>query len=188
MLTVTLSLLFNKFAGVAIKDSIRLTLPLQHQPPRPLFRVDPDRVRAVLFAALEEIPPPALKEVSERIGYKNTDSYNVGDVFLLIGLLGAERKYNGCWAIAISVNDFTLKVEVHDAVLLVQPDNLNPIDSPAPRRQLPSILLRIKRLRQSGLLDQGAYYVLEGIGRQTSLTEVEELLNWLENHYSCLSK
>lgn len=82
-----------------------------------------------------------------------------------------------------------MAVSVHDAVLLVQPDNLNPIDSPDARRQLSNILLRIKRLRQYGLLDQGVYYVIEGIGRQTSLTEVEEgLLNWLENHYSCLSK
>lgn len=33
-------------------------------------------------------------------------------------------------------------------------------------------------------LSASAYYVLEGIGRQTSLAEVEPgLLNWLENHY-----
>jgi len=105
-------------------------------------------------------------------------------MFTLKGLSGSERKYNGCWAQAIGVNEFTLKIEVHDATITVNPDNLNRIDSPDERRQLPAIHKRIKHLRKCGLLDRGAYVVLESLGKQTYLTEVEEgLLSWLENHY-----
>lgn len=120
---------------------------------------------------------------------KASDFYQIGDVFTLTRLEGAERKYNGYWAIASDINDFTLRVDVHDATILVKPENLKLIDEPEVRRQLPQTLKRIRRLRDVGLLDRGAYNVLEGLGRQTYLTPVEEgLLQWLENHYGVVSK
>lgn len=193
------------FSQQDIATKSNQVLPTKETQVRPLAKLEPEEQLKVWQQAVASagcrVPSERIVKaevlrhqgIGERLKEKYhtpaTDSYNVSDVFLLTGLLGSERKYNGCWAITISVNDFTLNVEVHDAVLLVQPDNLNPIDSPDARRQLSNILLRIKRLRQYGLLDRGAYYVLEGIGRQTSLTEVEEgLLSWLENHYSCLCK
>lgn len=113
-----------------------------------------------------------------------TDFCSVGDVFTLTRLEGAERKYNGCWAIASNVNDFTLGVDVHDTTILVKPENLKPIDDPDVRRQLPQTLKRIRRLRDCGLLDRGAYNVLEDLGRHTYLTDIEEkLLSCLEEHY-----
>lgn len=174
-------------------------LPTKETQVRPLAKLEPEEQLQVWQQAVESaggrVPTERIvkaevlrhKSIVERLQEKYhtsaTDSYNVGNVFWVTGLSGSERKYNGCWAIAIGVNDFTLNVEVHDAVLLVKPDNLNPIDSPDVRRQLPSILKRIQRLRQCDL-DRGAYYILEGIGRQTYLTEVEEgLQSWLENHY-----
>lgn len=95
-----------------------------------------------------------------------------------------ERKYNGCWAIAVNLNDFTVEVDVHDTTLNVKPENLNRIDSPEVHRQLPQIRKRISRLRSGEILDRCAYIVLESLGRQTYLTTVEEgLLQWLEKHY-----
>ncbi len=167
-------------------------LPTSERQVRPLTTLEPDIQCEVWQQAVEQaggIPSGRIvKGIVERLKEKYTppatDSYNVGDVFWLTGLLGSERKYNNRWAIALSVNHFTLEVDVHDAVLQVTPDNLKTIDEPDAHRQLPVILLRIKRLRQCGLLDRGANNVLEDLGRQTYLTEVEEkLLSMLEKHY-----
>lgn len=75
-------------------------------------------------------------------------------------------------------------VAVHDNTLIVKPENLNRIDSPEAHDQLPQIKERIWRLRNSGILDRGAYTVLESLGRQTYLTPVEDgLLRRLEEYY-----
>ncbi len=68
-------------------------------------------------------------------------------------------------------------------MLLVKPNNLSLIDDRAVRRQLAALLKRIQRLRKHEL-DRGAIGVLELLGKQTYLTEVEEgILSWLENFY-----
>jgi hypothetical protein len=87
---------------------------------------------------------------------------NKGDVFVLMRLEGAERKRNGLWAIASAVKDFSVVVDCHDGTLTVKPENLQPIDEPDARRQLPQILKRIRRLRDVGLLDRAAYNVRGG--------------------------
>ena len=97
----------------------------------------------------------------------------VGDVFTLTRLEASERKYNGCWALAVQLNDFTVEVAVHDNTLIVKPENLNKIDSPEAHDQLPQIKERLKRLRARGILDRSAYTVLESLGRQTYLTPLE---------------
>lgn len=65
------------------------------------------------------------------------DYCQVGDVFILTRLEGKERKYNGCWAIAVELKDFTVLVDVHDTNLTVKPENMDKIDSPDVKRQLP---------------------------------------------------
>ena len=133
-------------------------------------------------------PRRVVKSIVERLKekplVKASDFCQIGDAFILTRLEGAERKYNGCWAIALEVRDFTIAVDVYDNTLTVKPDNLNPIDLPDVRRQFPQTLKRIKQLRSVGMLDRCAYTHLEALGRQTYLTEVEEIvLQCLENHY-----
>ena len=111
------------------------------------------------------------------------DYCQVGDVFTLVRLEGKEKKYNGCWAIAVKLTNLTVIVDVHDATLTVKPDNLNKIDSPDVP-QLPVILQRIRRLRQVEEIDRGADNVLKALGKHTELTVVEQdLLSWLERYY-----
>ena len=45
---------------------------------------------------------------------KANDFCQIGDVFILTKLESTERKYNGCWAIALQLNDFTVEVAVYD--------------------------------------------------------------------------
>jgi len=109
----------------------------------------------------------------------------VGDVFTLVRLEGKERKYNGCWAIAVEPRDFTVLVDVHDASLTVKPENLNKIDSPEAHRQLPQILQRIRKVREvPEFRDRVAYAVLDHLGRQTYLTQLEDkMLRLIEQEY-----
>ncbi len=68
--------------------------------------------------------------------------------------------------------------------MTVKPENLNKIDSLEAHEQLPLLQERIWRLRNCGILDCGAYTVLESSGRQTYLTPVElRLLQCLEEYY-----
>ncbi|PSB31365.1 hypothetical protein [Chlorogloea sp. CCALA 695] len=126
-----------------------------------------------------------VERLKEKPLVKASDFCTIGDAFILTRLEGAERKYNGCWAIAFEVRDFTIAVDVYDRELAVKPENLNPIDLPDVRRQLPETLKRIKRLRNNAeMLDRGVYHALEGLGRQRYLTDFEEkLLTFMEQCY-----
>jgi hypothetical protein len=133
-------------------------------------------------------PRRVVKGIAERLKekplIKASDFCSIGDVFTLTRLEGAERKYNGCWAIARELRDFTITVDVHNTTLSVKPDNLDPIDLPDVRRQLPETLKRIKHLRNCGLLDRCAYTILESLGRQIYLTDFEaDLLTFMEQRY-----
>lgn len=169
------------------------TLPTSERQVRELAAIDPVEQCSVWQSAVEQsdgkVPSGRIvKGIVERLKEKQlraaSDFCTIGDVFTLTRLEGAERKYNGYWAIASDINDFTLGVDVHDATILVKPENLKPIDEPDVRRQLPRTLKRIRRLRNVGLLDRSAYNVLEDLGRQVYLTELEEkLLTFLEKEY-----
>lgn len=177
----------------------RQILPTSERQVRDLINLEPDEQRQIWQQAVVEsggkVPSGRIvKGIVERLKEKPrfqtaSDFCSLGDAFILIRLEGEERKYNGCWAIALDINNFTVGVDVHDATMLVKPENLKPIDDPDVRRQLPQILNRIRRLRDCGLLDRCAYTVLESLGRQTYLTSVEEgLLQWLESHYGVVSE
>lgn len=154
--------------------------------------MNPDEQREVWQQAVEQVGGKVpsgrvVKDVVERLKAKQltraADFCVEGAIFTLTRLM-EQRKYNGCWAIAIGINDFTVKVEVHDAVLTVKPDNLNPLDDAQTHRELPQLLKRIKQLRDCGMLDRVAYTILESLGRQTQLTEMEDkVLTFLEQQY-----
>lgn len=125
-----------------------------------------------------------VEQLKEKPLFQAADFCTLGDVFTLVRLEGEQRKYNGYPCVAIELRHFTIDVDVYDTTLAVKPENLKKIDSPDVRRQLPATIARIKRLRNVGLLDRGAYSMLEHLGQQVYLTEVEEsLLQCLENYY-----
>jgi hypothetical protein len=168
-------------------------LPTNERQVRPITNLQSQERSLIWQQAVEQagnkIPSGRIvKGIVERLKSKPlrtaSDFCSLGDVFTLIRLEGAERKYNGYWAITSHVNDFTLVVDVHDTAITVKPENLKPIDDPDVRRQLPQILKRIRRLRECGLLDRCAYTVLESLGRQTYLTPLEDkFLKVMEQEY-----
>jgi hypothetical protein len=195
---------YLKIAATVVYDNIQkflptngrqIPLPTNERQLRDLAKGDlePEVQAAAWLQGVEEaggkvpsgrIVKGIVQRLKEKPLFLATDFCRLGDVFTLTKLEGTERKYNGCWAIAIALNNFTVEVDVHDATLNVKPENLNRIDCPEVHRQLPQIHKRIKRLRNCGILDRCAYTVLESLGRQTYLTPVEEgLLQWLEKYY-----
>ena len=168
-------------------------LPTNERQVRPLTKLEPEQQREVWQISVEEaggkVPSGRIvKGIVERLKEKPlsraSDFCQIGDVLILTKLESKERKYNGCWAIALQLNDFTVEVAVHDHTLIVKPENLNKIDSPEAQHQIPRIKERIWRLRDRGELDRGAYTVLESLGQQTYLTPVEDgLLRWLSEYY-----
>ncbi|MDV2996998.1 MAG: hypothetical protein N4J56_006703 [Chroococcidiopsis sp. SAG 2025] len=135
-------------------------------------------------APTAQIVKTVVERMKEKQLFPARDFCAVGDVFTLTRLQSRERKYNGYPCVALVLKDFTIEVDIYDGTLIVKPENLKPIDDPDVCRQLPTILKRIKRVRDTGLLDRGAYYVLDGLGRQTYLTDFEEkLLSLLEQEH-----
>jgi len=142
---------------------------------RPLTNLKPDEQREIWQQAVETVGgkvPTAriVKNIVDHLKEKPLSqiplSYKRNDAFILQGLSGAERRYNGYWAIAREVLEFSLIVETHDGSLQVRPDNLEPIDDRAVRRQLAALLKRIQKLRKCAL-DRGAIGVLGLLGKQT---------------------
>lgn len=168
-------------------------LPTRLEQIKPLASLKPDEQRQVWDKAVQtangKVPSGRIvKEIVEQLKEKPLvlaqDDWQVSDIFTLVRLEGKDKKYNGCWAIALELTDLTVIVDVHDATLTVKPDNLDKIDSPDVKRQLPQVLQRIRRLREIDFLDRGADNVLEDLGKHTDLTPVEEgLLAWLEKYY-----
>ncbi len=168
-------------------------LPTSERQVRPLTRLEPVEQVTAWQQAVEEVGGKIpcgriVKGIVERLKekplFKATNFCRVGDVFTLTKLEGEERRYNGYPSVALALKDFTVDVDVYDATLTVKPENLKPIDEPDVRRQLPTTIKRIKRVRNVGLLDRGAYSMLEHLGRQTYLTDFEDkLLNFLETEH-----
>lgn len=168
-------------------------LPTSERQVRDLINLEPNEQREVWRQAVEQagnkvpngrIVKGIVEQLKEKPLTSSADFCQIGDVFVLTKLERTELQYNGCPCVAVELNNFTVNVEVHDTILTVEPKNLKPIDEPQSRRQLPQTLKRLKRLRNAGLLDRGAYYVLEALGRQTYLTDFEaDLLTFVEQRY-----
>ncbi len=186
-----------RIAAVEVIDNLLTNgeqiLPTSERQVRDLAPLKPDIQRQVWQQAVDEaggkvpsgrIVKTIVERLKEKPLIKASDFCQIGDVFILTRLEGAERKYNGCWAIAQELRDFTIAVDVHDNTLAVKPDNLDPIDLPDVRRQLPETLRRIRRLRRAGLLSRCVYAMLESLGRQTDLDDFEaQLLTFMEERY-----
>ncbi len=174
------------------KNLSQKILPTKLEQIRALTNLEPEQQRQVWDEAVKaaggKVPSGrVVKGIVERLKEKPIQKlsliYKRGDAFILQGLTGTERRYNGCWALVREVLEFSLKVETHDGMLLVKPDNLDLIDDLSVRCQLAALLERIKQLRKCKL-DRGAEVVLESLGKRTFLTELEEkLIELLENHY-----
>lgn len=127
-----------------------------------------------------------VNSIVDRIKQKTsrTLEFKLGDVVII----NRPIKYSGCWGIVEELDgrEFTISVSTwkEEAVLIEDPDKVTRVDSPSEQATILGIWHRCKRLRECNNLDPSVYWVLEGFGRQTFLTEVqEELLIFFEKKY-----
>lgn len=143
----------------------------------------------IWYQASEDLPDfaaPTKKVVQDIVDkvkgkVKHPPGFTEGDCLII----GRPIKYSGCWGIVLEVGSFTVTVDTWDGpVLIEEPDKAKRIDSPQEQRSIGAIWSRCRTLRECTDLDRSAYYLLEGIGKQTYLTELEdELLSFLEKKY-----
>lgn len=111
---------------------------------------------AVVSNMLLENKNAAKKGIVERMKekplYLPSDYCEVGEVFFLQRLCGEERKYNGCWAIAIEVeNRFTVKAAIYKGALEVRQENIERIDCNQTQTEIREIHQRLTQLMKCEL-------------------------------------
>jgi len=176
---------YLKIAAAEVYDNIQKFLPtIGRQIPMPTTErqlrdlakadIEPEMQASAWVQSVDEaggrvpsgrIVKGIVEQLKEKTLVLAKDFCQVGDVFTLVRLEGKERKYNGCWAIAVEPRDFTVLVDVHDASLTVKPENMDKIDSPDVKRQLPQVLQRIRRVREvPGFRDRVSLYCTRPLG------------------------
>ncbi len=176
-------------AGRIEKDYLNVpigTLPENHF--RPLSKIKPEYYKCAYDLALGRAGnrPVTEKDVSAVVSNMLLENKNAakrgiveqlkekplflasnyckeGEVFFLQCLTQQERKYNGCWAIAIEVeNRFTVKAAMYRGVLEVKQENINRIDSEQTQAEIREIYQRLTQLmkRQLDPIDEAQIEIL----------------------------
>ena len=171
----------------------RQILPTNERQVRPLTTLEPDEQREVWQQAVEaaggKIPSSRIVQgIVERLKERDNTPplipFQEGDVILIRGLGNSKlRKYDGQWAIALSINEYTVTLAVEGKDVAVQPQFLEPVD-PKCWAEVKSVNERITRLQLECDLDPMEDAGLEVLRRRTSFTPKQMmLLKWIENNY-----
>lgn len=136
-----------------------------------------------------EVPTAkTIKGIVERLKQRNTTPppipFQAGDVVLIRGLGNSElRKYDGKWAIALSINEYTVTLALDGKDVPVKPQFLEPVD-PKYWGEIKAVNERITRLQLECDLDPMDDVALEFLRRRTCFTQRQMvLLERIEQDY-----
>ncbi len=189
--------LLIRAAGVI--DNLKVTtngcnfLPTSERQVRPLTKLTPDEQRIVWEEAVEEVGGKVpsgrvVKSIVERLFERGTTPppipFQEGDVVLIRGMGNPElRKFDGRWAVALAINEYSVTLALDAKDVPVKPQFLEPID-PKYWAEIKAVHERISRLQLSSDLDPAEDAVLEVLLRRTSFTSKQMvLLKFLEQQY-----
>ncbi len=160
-------------------------LPTTESQCRPLARLEPDVQRQAWNEAVEatggKVPTAStVKNIVQRLKERGTTPppipFQKGDVLLIRGLGNLElRKYDGQWAIALCINEYTVNLAIDGLDVAVKPQFLEPVD-PKYWAEIRAVNARITRLQFSCNLDPADDAVLEVLRRRTCFTQRQMLL------------
>lgn len=167
-------------------------LPTNERQVRPLTALNPEEQREVWQQAVEEaggkLPSGRIvKGIVERLKQRDVTPppvpYSPGDVVMIRGAGNPElRKYDGQWAIALRINEYSVTVSLDGKDMPVSPKFLEEVDR-KDWDEIKAIHNRIDRLSQCELdpMDDAALEVLK---RRTYFTDRQkQALATLENVY-----
>ncbi len=171
----------------------QIPMPSNERQVRPLTKLKPDEQRScweeAVEAAGDKVPSGRIvKDIVQRLFERGTTPppipFQEGDVVLIRGMGNLDlRKYNGRWALALAINEYTITVALDGKDVAVKPQFLKPID-PKYWTEIKAVHQRISRLQLSYDLDPAEDAVLEVLLRRTSFTPKQMiLLNFLEQQY-----
>lgn len=168
-------------------------LPTTESQCRPLARLEPDIQRQAWNEAVEasggKVPTAStVKDIVQRLFERSITppaiSFQEGDVVLIRGMGNPElRKFDGRWAVALAINEYSVTLALDAKDVPVKPQFLEPID-PKYWAEIKAVHERISRLQLSCDLDPAEDAVLEVLLRRTSFTSKQMvLLKFLEQQY-----
>ncbi len=190
--------LLIRAAGVI--DNLKVTtngcnfLPTSERQVRPLTKLTPDEQRIVWEEAVEKVGGKVpsgriVQGIVERLYERDNTPpailFQAGDVVLIRGLGNSQlRKYDGQWAIALSINEYTVTLAVDGKDVAVKPQFLEEID-PKYWAEIKAVNERITRLQFECELDPAEDAVLEVLRRRTYFTPKQMmLLERMEQDYA----
>lgn len=167
-------------------------LPTKETQIRPLAKLEPELQRQVWKQAVEaaggKVPSERIvKGIVERLKERDTTPppipYREGDVVLIRGLGNPDlRKFDGHWALAQGINEYTVTVALGGKDVSVKPQFLEEVD-PKYWADIKAVHERIARLQQYDLdlMDEAG---LEVLRRRTCFTPRQMLLERMEQDYA----
>lgn len=163
----------------------RQILPTKLEQVRPLCALAPDEQRQIwqeaIVAAGGKVPSGrVVKGIVERLKERDTTPpqipFQQGDVVLIRGLGNPKlKKYDGHWAIALGINEYTVTLALDGKDVPVKPQFLEPVD-PKYWAEIKAVKERITRLQLSCELDPMDDAALEVLRRRTCFTQRQMLL------------
>ncbi len=168
-------------------------VPTSERQVRPLTKLDPDQQYQIWEEAVEacdgKLPSGRMiKSLVERLTERGAAPpdipFQAGDVVLIRGAGNPDlRKYDGHWAIALRINEYTIGVALDGKEIVVKPQFLEEV-GPEYWVEIKAVNERITRLQLEHNLDAAEDAVLEVLRRRTSFTSKQmTLLAFLEQQY-----
>ncbi len=169
-------------------------LPSSERQVRPLTTLEPDEQREVWYMAVREaggklpsgrIVGGIVQQLKERYATPPEIPYQPGEVVMIRGSGNSElrRKFDGTWALALRVNEYTVTLAIDGKEVAVRPQFLEPID-PKYWADIKAVHERITKLQQYELdpMDDAG---LEVLRRRTCFTPRQMmLLERMEEDYA----
>ncbi len=168
-------------------------LPTNESQCRPLIQLEPDEQREAWQQAVKAVDGKVpsgriVKSIVQRLKERGITlppiSFQEGDVVLIRGAGNLDlRKYDGQWAIALRINEYTVAIALDGKEIVVKPQFLEEV-GPEYWAEIKAVNERITRLQLEYNLDAAEDAVLEVLRRRTSFTQKQmTLLAFLEQQY-----
>ncbi len=170
-------------------------LPTNERQVRELIGLEPDEQRHIWQQAVSKaggkVPSSrVVKEIVERLKERDTTPpqipFRKGDVVLIRGLGNPElKKYDGQWALALAINEYSITIGLDAKDIPVKPQFLEPVE-PKYWADIKAVNERITRLKQYEI-DPMESAGLEVLRRRTCFTPKQiTLLERMENDYGVI--
>lgn len=171
--------------------------PTNERQVRDLVGLEPEEQRQIWAEAVRvaggklpsgRVVQSIVQQMKERSAAPPDIPFQAGDVVLIRGAGNPDlRRYDGRWAIAIQINEYSVSIALNEQEIAVKPQCLEEVELEY-WAEIRAVNERITRLRLEYELDPIEDAGLEVMRRRTVFTPKQMLfLQWLESNYGIIS-